>query len=210
MKKTTGSEGVKPFSPNIVRIVLLVVITLTSLVATLSVIGLGNPSATATTTTIRTTTSGPSTTKAPTTVRLYAINFSENGGSTVTPIQLPAGATVVEPEDPIRTGYTFAGWYSDPTLVHLYDFGTMPKRSFYLYAKWSINSYTITFDTHDGSAVAPITAHFDATLTAPIVPTKAGFTFNGWFTDAELTHPYAFTVMPATDQTLHAGWTPEP
>ena len=40
------------------------------------------------------------------------------------------------PAEPIREGYTFAGWYTDPALEKPYDFTQKVINSFTLYAAW--------------------------------------------------------------------------
>ena len=45
----------------------------------------------------------------------YTITFDSKGGSDVaSQTELMYGDHVAEPEDPVREGYTIAGWYSDP------------------------------------------------------------------------------------------------
>lgn len=69
------------------------------------------------------------------------------------------------------------------------------------------NSYTITFTGVDG--IAPITAKFDQSLTAPTQPTRVGYTFSGWSKNQELTQivswPYS---MEAQNYTFYPRWTP--
>lgn len=71
------------------------------------------------------------------------------------------------------------------------------------------NSYTISFDMDGGSAEVPITAVHGAAVTAPANPTKPGYTFEGWYSDEDLTTPYTFTVMPTENTTVYAKWTIE-
>ncbi len=105
-----------------------------------------------------------------------------------------------------KTGYTFAGWYTNIELDNVLTFDVMPDDNLTLYAKWDINSYTISFDSNDGSVVAPITQVYDSVVVAPDAPTRVGFTFDGWFSDDALTTAFTFDKVPAENITLYAKW----
>ena len=62
-------------------------------------------------------------------------------------------------------------------------------------ALWTINQYTITFDTDGGSAIAPITQNYNTAITTPADPTKTGYRFAGWT-------PSIPSTMPAYSQTI--------
>lgn len=68
-------------------------------------------------------------------------------------------------------------------------------------------TYTITFVTNGGSAVASITTDSDGKATKPTDPTKEGYTFGGWYTDANLTKAADFSKAFTADTTLYAKWT---
>lgn len=106
------------------------------------------------------------------------------------------GEKAIEPDVPSRQGYQFTDWYLDNTK---YDFNTAVTKDMTLTAKWTANSYTITFDTNGGSAVAPITQDYGTTIKAPAAPTKTGYTFMGW-------NPALPAAMPAGDMTIKAQW----
>ena len=55
-----------------------------------------------------------------------------------------------------------------------------------VYAQWTIDTYTVTFDSQGGSAVAPVDADYNTALGAdmPADPTRTGYTFAGWNTAA--------------------------
>jgi uncharacterized repeat protein (TIGR02543 family) len=138
------------------------------------------------------------------------ITFDSNGGTLVNKISQITGAVIVEPNEPAKDGYTFIGWFSDEALTEAYTFVTMPANDLTLYAKWTINPYTMSFDSNEGSAVADITQDYNTNVSAPTDPTLTGYTFDGWYSDAGLTTAYTFTTMPAEDITLYAKWTINP
>jgi uncharacterized repeat protein (TIGR02543 family) len=140
----------------------------------------------------------------------YTITFESNGGTPVDPITGPAGSAVTRPSDPTKVGHTFNDWYADVNLTTVYQFTTMPSENITVYAKWDVNSYTITFEENGGSPVPDITQAYGTSVTAPIDPVRHGYTFTGWFSDAGLTTLYVFTTMPASDFTLYAGWLVDP
>ena len=126
------------------------------------------------------------------TANSYTITFDTNGGSAVAPITQDYGTDITAPAAPTKTGYTFMGW--EPEIP-----ATMPAEDMTITAKWSINQYTVTFDTDGGSAVAPITQDYGTAITAPADPTREGYTFIGW-------NKAIPTTMPAENMTITAKW----
>ena len=144
----------------------------------------------------------------------YTVTFDSNGGSDVAPAtDLAEGTTVKQPSNPSKTGYTFAGWYTQSDFSGTaWNFATdkISAKDTTLYAKWTVNSYTVTFDSHDGSVVPSATTDFGDFVVEPDAPTKTGYTFAGWFTASDVTgSAWDFTTyeMPAHDITLYAHWT---
>ena len=77
--------------------------------------------------------------------------------------------------------------------------------------RWVAAGATVTFDTGGrGTAVAPETVAFGTTVTRPADPTAAGFTFDGWFTDAAFTTPVDFSAPVGASTTYYASFTPVP
>ena len=122
--------------------------------------------------------------------------------------------------EPSKTGYTFAGWEykeedpgdggvivmsaneqdNDPA-PELTPAGTPIEINYdeeYI-ARWTVNQYTITFDTDGGTKIDPITQDYGTPVTRPANPTKSGYTFAGW----NKTIPSA---MPAENMTITALW----
>ena len=66
----------------------------------------------------------------------YTVTFQTNGGSSINPITAEKGKTITAPPSPIKTGYSFDGWYSDQNLVNIYDFEQPITQNITLYARW--------------------------------------------------------------------------
>ncbi len=112
---------------------------------------------------------------------------------------LPSGTLATRPDAPATTpGYTFGGWNKADGTAWDYASDKVTD-NITLYAKWTANTYTITFDTTGGSEIAPITQDYGTVITAPADPTREGYTFKGW--DREIP-----ATMPAENMTLKAQW----
>ena len=70
-----------------------------------------------------------------------------------------------------------------------------------------IARYTVTFDSQGGSAVAQQTVTRNDPVSKPGDPTREGYTFDGWFTDADCTEAYDFSTGVTGSLTLYAKWT---
>jgi len=142
----------------------------------------------------------------------YTVTFDSQGGSAVTSQTVNHGGLVTEPADPTRKGYTFGGWYKESGCTNAWDFDTDTVISdVTLYAKWTINTYTVTFNKNGGGTEAvptTKTATYGGNVgTLPTEPTRTGYTFAGWNTKAngsgsEFTAATAVTA----DITVYAQW----
>lgn len=106
-----------------------------------------------------------------------------------------------------RIGYTFVGWFTsadggtrieDDTLVSLNSDQT-------LYAHWTINTYTVTFDANGGVGSETRTVCFGAIGNLP-TPTWGDYTFEGWFTAAEGGVQISSATEVSEDVTYYAHW----
>lgn len=70
-------------------------------------------------------------------------------------------------------------------------------------------TYTVTFDSNGGSAVDAQAVEEGMTATEPDAPSMEGYTFTGWYVDAELTTAYDFATPVTADVTLYAKWEEE-
>lgn len=75
--------------------------------------------------------------------RPYTVTYMD--GETKLDEQTVCCGNSFELQTPTKTGYTFAGWYTDPELTAAYTSAPMPAEDLTLYAQWKINTYTVTF-----------------------------------------------------------------
>lgn len=77
----------------------------------------------------------------------YVVNFNTDGGNSVSNQIINKDGTITKPQDPVRDGYKFLGWYSNNVL---FDFNTPITKNLELIAKWEKakdNSTTATTTT---------------------------------------------------------------
>lgn len=131
------------------------------------------------------------------TADLYTISYDLADGvnSPENPTSYTIESGLITLKDPTRVGYTFAGWYNGEQLVTTIDSNTLENIS--LTAKWTVNSYKLTFDV-DGN-LTERTFKYGESITAIENPTKVGHTFVGWSEELPET-------MPANDITVEAKW----
>jgi uncharacterized repeat protein (TIGR02543 family) len=139
------------------------------------------------------------------------VTYDSQGGSAVTSGSVNSGANIsAAPTAPTRAGYTLSGWSTTSTgSVVTFPFAHNQTASFTLYAIWSANALTITYDSKGGTAVTSGTVNTAASISsAPTAPTRTGYTFSAWSaTDGgtAITFPYAHGQT--ANFTLYAIWT---
>jgi uncharacterized repeat protein (TIGR02543 family) len=148
---------------------------------------------------------------------VYTVTYNGNGNTSGT---VPAdtnkytnGATVTVLDNTgslARTGYTFAGWNTnaagtgtDRTPGGTFAMGSVNST---LYAKWTINQCTVTFNSNGGSAVASQSVNYGSTAVAPAAPIKRSYVLAGWYSDSLLTNAFSFSTPITAGITLYAKW----
>ena len=155
------------------------------------------------------------------TPNVYVVTYSANGGNGApteatesftfgtSAISLTTKGTLT------KTGYTFAGWNTLATGLgtnYLENANYSPTASIILYAKWTANSYTLTYNANGGTtgSTAAITAGTGVTLSTT-AGTKTGYTLAGWNTAADgsgTSYAGATSQTFFSDVTLYALWRP--
>jgi len=139
------------------------------------------------------------------------IQFESNGGTDVACEVIADGAIATEPDDPTKEHYTFDAWYTDDsTFASAVTFASDTfDDDTTIYADWVIDTFDVTYDSNEGSAVASEEdIDYDTVATEPSDPTLASNDFAGWFTDdTTFLVPFVFTTTIVADITLYAKWT---
>ena len=65
----------------------------------------------------------------------------------------------------------------------------------------------VSFSAGEGSKVDFQTTAANGSVAKPADPTREGYTFGGWYTDAACTKAYDFATAVTSDMTLYAKWT---
>jgi uncharacterized repeat protein (TIGR02543 family) len=159
----------------------------------------------------------------------YAITYDDNDADSGT---VPADQTKVEnvtlalasnSGNLVKAGHTFAGWntQADGNGTSYAEGGDYTANAAAtLYAKWTINSYTVTYDGNgrDGGSVpvdggSPYTYNTTVTVLGNTGSlTRTGHTFTNWNTAANgsgTSYAPAATFAIAANTTLYAQWAPD-
>lgn len=67
----------------------------------------------------------------------FTVKFNSNGGSAVADVKVESGSPLAMPQNPVRDGYTFLGWYTDEALTQRWDSVAPVVRDMTLYAAWT-------------------------------------------------------------------------
>lgn len=126
-------------------------------------------------------------------------------GDAVEAQSLSSGDKVKKPEnDPTAEGYTFGGWFADKECTTAYNFDEAITENVTIYAKWTVQTFTVSFATDRGTAPAAQTVEYGKTASAPSIAVT-GYTLTGWLRDGAA---YDFSTPVKSNMTLTAAWRP--
>ena len=145
--------------------------------------------------------------------KTYTVTFNANGGATSTSSkEVTYASTYGDLPTPTRTGYTFAGWYTEESGGTKIDASTQVSNAsdHTLYARWTAKTYTVTFNANGGT-VSPSSKSvtYASTYGDLPEPTRTGYTFDGWYTAVSggTKIEQSTKVSITSAQTLYARWT---
>ncbi len=136
----------------------------------------------------------------------FTLTYVSNGGTEYAAETYKEGTEVAIDKAPTREGYIFKGWYADEALTQAVSKVTMDSDKT-VYAKWEkeIKNFTLTYVSNGGTEFDPETYKEGTEVPLSKIPTRAGFSFLGWYADAALTQLVTKVTMDS-DKTVYAGW----
>ena len=149
------------------------------------------------------------------TANTYTVAFDANGGSVSTTSKtVTYDSTYGTLPTPTRTGYTFDGWFTTASGGSQVKSDTKVAitAAQTLYAQWTANAYTVTFNANGGSVSATsMKVTYGSTYGTLPAPTRTGYTFKGWFTATSGGNQVKSDTKVAitANQTLYAQWESE-
>ena len=139
-------------------------------------------------------------------IKNFTLTYVSNGGTEYAAETYKEGTEVTIDKAPTREGYIFKGWYSDEALTQAVSKVTMDSDKT-VYAMWEkeIKNFTLTYVSNGGTEFDPETYKEGTEVPLSKIPTRAGFSFLGWYADAALTQLVTKVTMDS-DKTVYAGW----
>ncbi|MDR3219449.1 MAG: InlB B-repeat-containing protein [Dysgonamonadaceae bacterium] len=135
-----------------------------------------------------------------TTTVYHTVTFEGEGITDIDPQTVEDGQTAEEPTEPVRTGYTFDGWYNGDDL---WDFDDPVSDDLTLVAHWTAITYTVTFEGEGVTGIDPQILLEGERVTYPAEPYRSGYIFAGWYS---ANGAWDFNNPVYADMTLVAHW----
>ena len=145
------------------------------------------------------------------------VDNDNNDETNIEPITKVEGSLIGNLIEPTRDGYTFGGWFTDDGIF-TDEFEERFMDNYTVYAKWTKNEYTVTFNVNGGNGLEEDEATKNVIYSEEYgelpMPTRSGYGFVGWHTaqdgvddvDSEYTVCNDTIVIETNDHSLYAQW----
>ncbi len=144
----------------------------------------------------------------------YNIEYDLNGGvnNTENPTTYTIESKDIILQTPSKTGYDFAGWYSDSRFSkRYYSIYSGSYDNLTLYAKWTPTVYSIEYELNGGknNSLNPLVYTIESEEIVLQTPSKTGYDFKGWYVDEALTEKVEKIATGSySAKKFYAKWTP--
>ncbi len=145
----------------------------------------------------------------------YDLKFVDKDGKVYSEGTADYNTQITWPSKPMKEGYTFRNWIVEldknewDEVEHGSEF-PMRDQDITFIAQWSINSYKISYDGNGAAMGVPaekVEQNYQTDYTIDtVVPTKTGYTFQGWSDGTTTYQPGEVFKVPARDVVLTAQW----
>jgi len=151
------------------------------------------------------------------------VHFELNGGLPAPDFDsqtVPFARRVTRPAiDPVRSGYTFTGWFTLASGGSPFNFSarlnTLASSLLTIHAQWEpivISSNVVSFELNGGTMTPDFDAqviYYSGRATRPVTdPVRVCYTFIGWFTSRVDGHEFNFDMPITQNIILYARWKP--
>lgn len=151
----------------------------------------------------------------------YTLTYDENGGDgTMEEQTVDEGqsVTVLANAFTAPTGYSFKEWNTNAKgsgAKYTVGQSVTMTEDITLYAVWQANTYTVTLNAGEGTGgTASVQATFDAAMPNISIPSRNGYTFKGYFSEANGAGTQYYDAngsstnswVTPSDATLYAAW----
>ena len=151
----------------------------------------------------------------------YSIKYNANGGTGAPSSQTKYYGTAIKLSStkPTRTGYTFSKWTTASNgscTAYAPGANYTTNASVTLYAQWTVNKYTVTYNANGGTgAPAAKTVNYNTTITiSNTIPTKppdgdVEYVFKGWAKTKDATtasYKSGSSYVVKSNITMYAVW----
>ncbi len=128
----------------------------------------------------------------------YKASFLDFDGRKISEVTVESGAAAKAPANPKKEGHTFTSW--DNTFSKV-------TSNLKVSAQYKVNLYKVTFVANNGSS-DQVNVKYGNNIIKLKDPTKANYTFAGWYKDNALIKSWDFSkeTMPSKGITLYARW----
>ena len=141
----------------------------------------------------------------------YSISYNLDGGSNNSnnPSSYTYDSETIHLLEPTRKGYTFLGWiyegHTTPTIDVVVEKHSTGNKSFI--ANWSKNIYIISYEAMGGSHSNTLNEYDVDTYYSLKSASKEGYTFDGWYKDANFVTRISTISSMTENLTLYAKFT---
>ncbi|MDD4291398.1 MAG: InlB B-repeat-containing protein, partial [Clostridia bacterium] len=133
------------------------------------------------------------------------VTFMLNERDVYKTVEIESGTAVARPENPFKSGYTFAFWATEIGQVKPYDFSKIVSVNTILYANWTeSNTFVVRFYVDD-AVYAQYNIANGGTVEKPVDPVKEGYNFTYWSKSVG-GRAFSFTTAITAETNLYANW----